>query len=295
MAITLLESAKLSQDMLQKGVIETMIRTSAVLEILPFMEISGNAYTYNQVAVLPTVAFRSVNEGYVESGSEFIQKTASLTMLGGDVDVDKFIAETRGNINDQRAIQTELKAKAVAETYTKTFFYGDSVVNTKSFNGLAKMVVAGKDIDVLDTATGALTLEDLNVLVDAVPFGADCFFMSRTVRRIVMNLLQSNQHYIETSVDAFGKPMVAYAGIPLRICEDGVMPKQGLAGVDGSEIFAVKFGAMSDVCGLQNGSVRVTDIGELETMPVYRTRIEWYCGLAVFNENSVARLKGILK
>lgn len=102
MAVTLAESAKLSQDMLQKGVIETMVESSAVLQVLPFMEVVGNAYTYNQVTTLPTVAFRDVNEGYTESASSFTQQTATLVMLGGDVDVDKFIVETRGNINDQR-------------------------------------------------------------------------------------------------------------------------------------------------------------------------------------------------
>lgn len=291
MAITLVESAKLSQDMLQRGVIETMVRTSAVLEVLPFMEIVGNAYTYNQVSTLPTVAFRDVNEGYTEASASFTQKTASLKMLGGDVDVDKFIAETRGNLNDQRAIQTELKAKAVAETYTKTFFYGDVATDAKSFDGIAKFVSGGQDIAVKDATNGALTLDDLNTLVDAVPFGADVIFMSRSARRIVMNLLQGSQHYVETTVDAFGKPVTMYAGIPIRVCEDAVMPQQSSA----YEIFAVKFGAMSDVCGIQNGGIRVTDIGELETKPVYRTRIEWYTGLAVFNPNSVARLKGIKK
>lgn len=290
MAITLVESGKLSQDMLQKGVIETMVRTSAVLEVLPFMDIVGNAYTYNQVAVLPTVAFRDVNEGYTEASAGFVQKTASLKMLGGDVDVDKFIAETRGNLNDQRAIQTELKAKAVGETYTKTFFYGDSAVDTKSFDGLCKFVAGGQDFAVTDVA-GTLTLDDLNKLIDAVPHGADVLFLSRSCRRLVMNLLQANQHYIETGVDAFGKPMTMYAGIPLMVCEDIVMPVQSAA----FEIFAVKLGALSDVSGIQNGGVRVTDIGELETKPVYRTRIEWYVGLAVFNPTSVARLKGIKK
>lgn len=295
MAVTLVESAKLSQDTLQRGVIETMVRSSAVLEVLPFMEVVGNAYAYNQVATLPTVAFRDINAGYTEASAGFVAKTASLKMLGGDVDVDKFIAQTRGNLNDQRAIQTELKAKAVAEKYTSTFFYGDDSVDTLSFDGLARFVSGSQDIAVIDTTTGALTLADLNKLVDAVPFGADALFMSRTVRRIVMNLLQASTHYIETSVDAFGRPMQSYSGIPIRVVEDSIMPAQGSAGVDGSEIFAVKLGAMSDVSGIQNGGVNVTDIGELETKPVYRTRIEWYCGLAVFNPNSVARLKGIKK
>lgn len=291
MAVTLVESAKLSQNMLQKGVIETLVRTSAVLEVLPFMEIVGNAYAYNQVSTLPTVAFRDINTGYTEASAGFVAKTANLVMLGGDVDVDKFIADTRGNINDQRAIQTELKAKAVAEKFTATFFYGDTAVDALSFNGLAKTVAGGQDIPVIDNTNGALVLEDLNKLIDAVPHGADVLFMSRSCRRIVMNLLQASQHYIETSVDAFGRPVQAYAGIPIRICEDAVMPQQSSA----YEIFAVKLGILSDVAGIQNGGVRVTDIGELETKPVYRTRIEWYCGLAVFNPLSVARLKGIKK
>lgn len=292
MALLLAESAKLSQDMLQKGVIETMVESSAVLQVLPFMEVVGNAYTYNQVTTLPTVAFRDVNEGYTESASSFTQQTATLVMLGGDVDVDKFIVETRGNINDQRAIQTELKAKAVSQTYTSTFFYGDKTTNTKAFNGLAKFVSGTQDFAVADTTNGALTLEDLNKLVDAVPYGADAIFVSRSARRIILNLLQSNQHYVEVGQDVFGKPVTLYAGIPLLVVEDDILPAQG---ADGYDIFAVKFGAMSDVSGIQNGGVRVSDIGELETKPVYRTRIEWYCGLAVFNPKSVARLKGIKK
>jgi hypothetical protein len=292
MAITLLESAKLDQNMLQRGVIETIVRTSCVLEVLPFMEIVGNAYAYNQVAVLPTVAFRDVNTAFTESGSAFVACTASLVMLGGDVDVDKFIAQTRGNLNDQRAIQTELKAKAIAQTYTTTFFYGDTGVTPLAFNGLSKLCAGTQTFAVADTVNGALTLADLNKLMDTVPYGADVLFVSRTVRRILMNLLQANTHYIEMSVDAFGKPMQLYAGVPIRVVEDNVMPIQGAIGYD---IFAVKLGALSDVSGIQNGGITVMDLGELDVMPVYRTRIEWYCGLAVFSPLSLAKLSGIKK
>lgn len=289
MAISLVESAKLSQNMLQKGVIETFVRTSAVLEVLPFMEVVGNAYAYNQVDALPSVGFRDVNEGYVESGSTFTQKSVALKMLGGDVDVDKFIAETRGNINDQRAIQTELKSKAVAEEFTKAFFHGDSATNAKSFDGIGKFIAAGQDIVVKDNVNGALTLGDINALLDKVPYGADVLFMNRATRRIVMNLLQTSNHYVEVSQDAFGRPVTHYAGIPIRIVEDAVLPAVN----DANEIYAIKFNTGSDVCGLQNGGVRVQDLGELETKPVYRTRIEWYVAICVCNPLSVARLGGI--
>jgi hypothetical protein len=119
MALTLTEAAKLSTDTLQRGVIETFARTSAVLEQIPFMEIVGNAYLYNQEATLPRVAFRDVNEAYEESTATFNQKVAKLYIAGGDADVDRFHIQTKGNINDQRAIQTLALTKALSLAWTK--------------------------------------------------------------------------------------------------------------------------------------------------------------------------------
>ena len=75
MALTLAESAKLSTDSLQKGVLETFVQTSPVLDRIPMMDIQGNAYAYNEEATLPGVAFRGVNEAYTESTGTVNQKT----------------------------------------------------------------------------------------------------------------------------------------------------------------------------------------------------------------------------
>jgi hypothetical protein len=47
MALTLAEAAKLSNDMLLQGVVETIVKDSPVLQRLPFIEIAGNGLTYN--------------------------------------------------------------------------------------------------------------------------------------------------------------------------------------------------------------------------------------------------------
>ncbi len=47
MALTLAEAAKLSNDMLLQGVVETIVKDSPVLKELPFIEIVGNGLTYN--------------------------------------------------------------------------------------------------------------------------------------------------------------------------------------------------------------------------------------------------------
>jgi hypothetical protein len=62
-------------------------------------------------------------------------------------------------------------------------------------------------------------------------------------------------------------------------------------------VYAVHFGAGAPdqgVVGLTNGGVQVMDLGQLETKPVYRTRIEWFVGLALFGPKPAARLKGVL-
>ena len=47
------------------------------------------------------------------------------------------------------------------------------------------------------------------------------------------------------------------------------------------------------VSGLENGGMDVRDMGELETKPAFRTRVEWYSGMGVFAPRSAARLNNI--
>lgn len=276
--LSLTESAKLSTDMLQKGVILTMAKQSPVLEKLPFMEIVGNGYAYNLVGELPSVGFRAVNTGYNEAGATVSREVEHLVILGGDVDVDTFIAKTRGNINDIRAIQTELKAKATAREFEKNFFTGDVSTEANGFDGLDARLKKAKGTEI----KAELSLDALNELLDAVVDGADVLYMSKKTRREVMALLQASNHYIENGTDAFGRMVTMYGGIEIRPVEDGL--------VEDGKIYAVKFGQEQYVCGLTNGGIQVKDLGELETKPCYRTRVEWFVGLAVFHPRAFAVL-----
>jgi hypothetical protein len=298
MALSLLEASKLSTDVLQKGVIETFARTSPVLEMLPFMEIEGNSYKFNIEKALPTVAYREVNQGYVENVGSMEQKSVGLTILGGDVDVDKFLVATRGNVNDIRAIHTNMKSKALAKEYTRTFFHGDSSVNPLEFDGIGVQVAGtSQDLDAaaIEEADGKLSLRKLHALLDAVEGGADVLFMSKAMRREVQAILEGQNHYIQTGKDAFGRPVEMFGDVQIRTVEDELLPFVSPDGTApaASQIYAIKFGAMEYVSGLRNGNVSVRDLGELDTLPVFRTRIEFYCGLAIFREKAIARLSNI--
>lgn len=274
----LLEQAKLlTQNMLQRGVIETMAKTSGVLARLPFIEVVGSGYAYNVVDELPTVEYREVNGQYTEGTATLRQAVENLVILGGDADVDLFLTRTHSNLNDIRAIHTELKAKSVSRQFEKDFFVGNGTSN--AMKGLDKRLaeaVAGTEIK------KELSLDALNELLDAVVDGADTLFMSKTMRRKVLNLLQTSNHYIENGTDAFGRMVSKYGDVEIVPVEDSLIPPD--------KIYAVKFGTDSYVHGLSNGGVQVMDLGQLDTKPCYRTRIEFYCGLATKHKKCFAVL-----
>lgn len=316
MALTLPEAAKLSTTDLQRGVIETFVQESSILDRIPLLTIQGNAYAYNEEGTLPGVQFRTVNEAYAESTGTVNQKSESLVILGGDADVDKFIVQTRGNLNDQRAIQTRMKIKAASYKFAETFFNGDTATDSKSFDGLRKRLTGGQ---VLSAGVNGAPIvgagaddshkffDLMDQLVAQVP-GLNSTNGALYANRQVIAKVRSAARRIggfEMVREALtGKLVATYNGIPIldpgqTAAGADILPQtetQGSA-VDASSIYAVRFGQSEDdraVTGLTNGGIQVTDLGELETKPSYRTRIEFYTGLAIFGGRGAARLNGVL-
>ena len=167
MALTLAEAAKLSNDLLLTGVIETIIKESPILQSLPFIEVVGNGLTYNQENAAPTAAFFDVGDAWTESTPTFTQVTATLKFLGGDADIDNFLKSTRSNLQDLEAAVVQLKAKALQTKFEDTFIQGDTTLDSKSFDGIDKLAVSGQTVSMgADGAT--LTLEKLDEAIDAV-------------------------------------------------------------------------------------------------------------------------------
>lgn len=312
MAVTLAQAATLSQNDLQRGVLETFVQSSPILDRIPLMTIEGNAYAYNQEATLPGVAFRSVNEAYTESTGTVVQNSESLVILGGDADVDKFIVQTRGNLNDQRATQTAMKVKSAAYKFQETFFNGDVAVDPKGFDGLKKRLTGSQVLDAATNGLGPVTaghdfLDALDALIAQVPGinGANgAIYANAAILGKVTSALRRLGGADFIREDLTGKRVLTYNGIPILdpgFTAAGVQilgqnETQG-SSTTASSVYAVKYGndeGDQAVTGLTNGGVQVVDLGELESKPAYRTRIEFYCGLATFGGKAAARLRGVL-
>ena len=118
MAMTKAEAAKLTQDLMLRGVIETIVKESELLARLPFMEVTGTAVTYNREATMPAASFYDVGDTWAEATPAFTQVTASLKILGGDADVDNFLAATYADPNDVEAEVIGSRAKATAHKFS---------------------------------------------------------------------------------------------------------------------------------------------------------------------------------
>jgi hypothetical protein len=314
MALTLAQAASQALDQIQRGVMEVISTSTTVLDRLGFETIEGNSYKYWMELALPTSEYRAVNAGYTESTGTLTSATESLVILGGDADVDRFLQLTRSNLLDQRATQEALKAKSVSANFSNTFINGSTGVDANAFNGL-KVRLTGAQVDAVSmgtngqpigpTATDAQRhtfLDAIDNLISLVP-DVDALYMNSTIlarwRSLARRLTIGN-----TTQDSLGRLIDTYNNIPMLDIgnkADGtpIIPQTETQGASAiaSSIYAVHFGdALGDqgVVGLTNGGVQVMDLGQLETKPVFRTRIEWFTGLALFGPRPAARLTGVL-
>jgi hypothetical protein len=304
MGLTLEEASKLSNDMLLQGVVETIIKDSPVLKQLPFIEIVGNVLTYNQEKTLPSIDFYDVDQTWTESTPTFEQKTASLKIMGGDADIDNFLKATRSNIQDLETAVVELKAKALKDKFEETFIYGDSSGGSKEFDGLRKLIdttTAGDQLIAMGSSGATLTLGKLDELIDAVKGGKpDLLLMSRRSRRKLNALVRAAGGMVESDRDQWGNFVQLWDGIPIGV-NDWILDSHtlsggvetGITGGECSTIYAFQMGEGA-LCGLTSpGHLTVEPIGSLETKDASRTRIKWYCSLALFSSIKAAALIGV--
>ena len=302
MAMTLLEASKINDgEVVRNAVIEMFARNSDILAALPFMDIQGGSYAYTQEGSLPGVAFRGVNEGYDESVGVLNPQVEVLRIAGGDLDVDMAILDMNGE--QVRTVHEAAKVKALSLYLTKKIIKGDSATDIKEFDGLQNRITGSQLIAAGSTNGGdALSLAKLDEAIDAVD-NPTHLIMSKAMKRRITAAARDVDvgGYISYSVDAFGRKVTNYNDLPILIADyddtgarildfDEVGP--GGSTATATSIYVVSFGE-NMLTGLQNGIMKVRDLGELDSKPVKRTRVEWYVSLAALHGRCAARLWGI--
>ncbi len=293
MALTLAEAAKLSNDMILRGVIETIVLDSPILQALPFIEITGNGLTYNRENTMPAAAFFNVGDTWTEATPTFSQITATLSIVGGDADIDNFLLTTRSNVQDLQAAVIRLRAKAVQQKFEDTFVNGDISVDAKSFDGIDKLTT-GAQVATMGANGATLTLAKLDEVIDLVKGGPPAMLlMSKRSRRTLNNLARSTGGFLQTDRNEFGQMVQFYDGVPVGVSDYISDAKTVGTSIDCSTVYAMQFGEGALAGLTAPGGLMVETIGSLETKDATRTRVKWYASAALFNTIKVAKLIGV--
>lgn len=295
--LTQAEWSKLYPDPLQSGVVELIIETNPIMQYMPWQNIAGAAYVYNREQTLPGVAFRGVNDSYTESTGVVNRLAEPLKIMGGDLDVDRALISWSTNINDTRAIEDAMKVKALSLTHLKTVFDGDSGTDANEFDGL-NVRLTGNQVITAGANGAALTLAMLDDLVDAVQGSPSLLVMNKKCRQLVRQAARSVPG-LTISKDDLGREIDQYYGVPIAYTEFDAAGNQILGfdetvgtANDTASIYALRFGP-GMMFGAQTSPISVRDLGELETKPAFRTRIEHYGTIVLQHPRCAARLEGV--
>ena len=314
MAVTLTEAEKLSNDELLSGVILETIKDSPVLQKLPFIEISGNGLTFNRENAVALIGTYDVGDPWTESTPTFTQITAVLKIYGGDADVDNYLKATRSNIQDLEQEIINLKTKALRYKFETDFIYGLSSTYPTQFDGVQILIdtttstsPSSRQLVQMGTAAGAsLTLTKLDELVDKVLGGKpDALMMSKRSRRNIQKLLRAaGAAELEPKHSELGTFIHSWNGIEFwendnqlntHVTTGASTAQYESANTGGDEttIYALSVGTGALMGLTSPGMIQVEPIGSLEGFDATRTRIKWYCSLALFATIKAAALIGV--
>lgn len=302
--VTLAESAKLTQDQLVAGLIETIVEVNPLYEMLPFTEISGNALAYNRENALGDVQFLGVGGTITaKNPATFTKVTSELTTLIGDAEVNGLIQATRSDETDQTALQVASKAKSIGRQYQTAMITGDGTGN--SFQGMLSLVAVSQTI-YAGANGGQLTFELLDQLLDLVKDkdGQVDFIMSSfSMRRKYFSLLRAlgGASVNEVITLPSGRTVPVYRGVPWFV--NDFIPTNMVRGSSGAVctcIFAGTFDDGSNKYGIAGltakgaAGLRTEDVGPKENADERITRVKMYCGFANFSQLGLACLAGLL-
>lgn len=275
MPMTLNEMKVGMADKVTQYVVDTFIRESEILELLPFDNSvsptgGGSTLTYGYVQKkLPSAtAFRAINTEYAPSQATTEKKSVELKVFGGAFEMDRVLHESEGIYNNL-SYQMEEKIKSAIGTFHNAMINGDAAVNANEFDGLDKFLVGQKteyNADgTIDLSTMALLKENADVFYEALlklinSTDASAIMCNEGMKTKIQTVARILGYKTE-SEQAFGRTITTIGENNVRIIdlknvvtvEGGNAVEKPVIGVSAegmTDIFAVKFDVMNGFHGV---------------------------------------------
>lgn len=299
MGLTYLEASKTERNEQRLALIRELAE-GQLMGRIPFQDVDGEGVFYDQEGELPAVAFRGINETMDSTFGITNPQAERLKILGNDVDIDTAIVDMRG---DQIiADQVQMKVRSLRLTFEDNFINGDESVNPRAFDGLKRRINVGSSQAI--NMNGALSLIALDELIDAVDAngGDKVLIMNQKMRRRLTAASRATGigGFINFGQDEFGRQVEMYGDIPIittKVNAQNKLIQPFDESGSSTSIYCVAFGDLltTAIQGRARGQfgISVRDLGEVPDAPVYRMRLDWYCGMAIYNGRSAGRLYGV--
>lgn len=286
----------LSENDITRGIIQEVIYRDDFFNLLPFSPITGKALVYDREDGESTEAeWLRPNDIFTEGGASYKEVVAKLRILGGDVDVDKFLDGTMSDRMSQTAVQIASKAKTMRAQFQRQVANG-SADSSNGFDGLPNLVSPDMNIQ---AGGQALTFAMLDELRDRIKLGADCFIMRSGTWRAIKQLLRATHGNTANMLMTtnFGHSIPAFDGMPVVI-NDFLSNAEVAGGSNATcSIYAAR---MNEVDGLHGiyasgmpAGITVENVGTVQNKDANRTRLKWYASLVLRSTRSLARVSGV--
>lgn len=232
MAILLEEMKEGMSDKVAQAVVDTFIRKSEILELLPFDNCvspgTGSTLTYGYVQKkLPsTTAFRKINSEYNSSEATVEKKTVDLKVFGGAFKIDRVIKQAEG-LYDNMELQIEEKIASAVGTFHNALINGDISSNPDAFDGLDKFLVGTKNemntAGVIDLSTIAKVKENADLFYEQLltlinRTGAQALLVNEGMKTKIQTVARILGYKTE-SEEAFGRTITSIGESKVRLID----------------------------------------------------------------------------
>lgn len=318
-------------DKVVQNVIDTFVRESEILEMLPFdnaVSPTGGStlvYGYVQEKTPSTAAFRAIGSEYVSNEAKIKDLSVKLKIFGGSFTIDRVLKTIESKLQNMNH-QIESKIKASVALFHDTMINGNTATNELAFDGLDKFLVGSStefNTDkVIDLSTMEKVKENADVFYEALlklinSTGAQAIMCNEDMKTKIQTVARILGYKTE-SEEAFGRVVTTIGEGKVRIIDlknkysvsdDGQetvteTPIIGKASrnVGGSQtngltdIYAVKFGIEDGFCGvtIQGDKVIDTYLPDFNAPGAVKTgEVEMVAAVALKNTKSAGVLRNI--
>lgn len=318
----------LDTDLVMKGVYDFLYKIdSGIAAAMPVMEVKGNGVKYNVETTDPTAAWLDVGDVIPEDTGLFTQRSAAIYQFIGDADVDKFVIATNATQNPEM-VEIKRKTRGMLRMWHAAMLYGQTTTgtSTKQPKGLLRLLaeleseaitdldgVANTQVVANHATSGALTLANLERVMDQVKLGCDALIMSRQTRRKINSLARASGILMATEKDEFNHNIGVYNGAKIFIndhMDNNIQDADGgdyiltiasharattwASGHDNTIILAMHL-SEDGVCCIQapGGALHKEKPFTVQNKNAWRHRFISYSGFACYNKFALAGLINI--